>query len=236
MSPTPSKSESPVHSSPSSPIFHYSPLPNLNESPLLLPRQRSTPHTRVQQQLIPPSEPTACNCECKEAIKALEIHINRRFDELFALLRQQSPHTQHTLSNHHTTPQSHNHTNDHVTPPANSSSNHLAEDSTHSPDGATSMGLTNDTLLQIRNLACSKENFAVRLVRETFQPHELVGRNVVGKRGKQSLDPVRIQSIKKLVTQFYPVPPMEIESVWRGCRKAIDSFLRKPRKNQNIDS
>ena len=67
--------------------------------------------------------------------------------------------------------------------------NHLAaEHSEHSPDGATSMGLTNDTLIQIRNLACLNEHFAVWLVCETSQPHDLFGRNVIGKRGKQSLD------------------------------------------------
>lgn len=79
--------------------------------------------------------------------------------------------------------------------------------------------------LHIRSKTCT--NFAVRLVREMFERSELFGRNVCGVRGKLPMDPVRINRIKDLVNQFYPSSLAERELVWRNCRKAIDSFLRK---------
>jgi hypothetical protein len=60
-----------------------------------------------------------------------------------------------------------------------------------------------------------------------FEPHELVGRNVSGVRGKKPLDGSKIGQIKKTVNQFYPVPTAEALETWKNCRKAIDSFLRK---------
>ena len=84
-----------------------------------------------------------------------------------------------------------------------------------------------DNILQLRNQSSSATSFAVKLVRQMFEPHELVGRNVSGVRGKKPLDGSKIGQIKKTVNQFYPVPTAEALETWKNCRKAIDSFLRK---------
>jgi hypothetical protein len=60
-----------------------------------------------------------------------------------------------------------------------------------------------------------------------FEPHELVGRNVSGVRGKKPLDGRKIGKIKETVNQFYPARTAEALETWKNCRKAIDSFLRK---------
>jgi uncharacterized protein (UPF0276 family) len=62
-----------------------------------------------------------------------------------------------------------------------------------------------------------------------FEPHELVGRNVSGVRGKKPLDRSKIRKIKETVNQFYPARTAEALETCKNCRKAIDSFLRKTR-------
>ena len=64
-------------------------------------------------------------------------------------------------------------------------------------------------------------------IRAFFTRPELKGKNVSGMRGKEQLDPEQITKIKNFVYEFYPTPPSERELVWRECRKAIDSYLRK---------
>ena len=87
--------------------------------------------------------------------------------------------------------------------------------------------LDNDRLIHIHHQANSSANFAVRLVRELFTTPELIGRNVAGARGKEQLDPARVEKIMGLVNQFYPAPPVEKMEIFRKCRKGIDSYLRK---------
>lgn len=87
--------------------------------------------------------------------------------------------------------------------------------------------LDNDRLIHIHHQANSPANFAVRLVRELFATQELIGRNVTGVRGKEQLDPSRVEKIMGLVNQFYPAPPVERIEICRKCRKGIDSYLRK---------
>ena len=60
-----------------------------------------------------------------------------------------------------------------------------------------------------------------------FGPHELVGRNVSGVRGKKLLDGSKIGKIKETVNQFYPARTAEHLTPGKNCRKAIDTFLRK---------
>ena len=79
-----------------------------------------------------------------------------------------------------------------------------------SPDNQDG-SLKKDSLLAIRARASSSMNFAVRLLREFFMPADLRGKNVSGMRGKDQLDPARIQKIKNLVYEFYPTPPSERE-------------------------
>lgn len=83
------------------------------------------------------------------------------------------------------------------------------------------------SLVTIKAQSSSSMNFAVRLLRAFFTRPELKGKNVSGMRGKEQLDPEQITKIKNFVYEFYPTPPSERELVWRECRKAIDSYLRK---------
>ena len=111
-------------------------------------------------------------------------------------------------------------------PTSNQPQSMEAEDNEISPDNQDG-SLKKDSLFAIRARASSSMNFAVRLLREFFMPVELKGKNVSGSRGKDQLDPARIQKIKNYVYEFYPTPPSERDCVWRECRKAIDSYLRK---------
>ena len=60
----------------------------------------------------------------------------------------------------------------------------------------------NDALFQIRSSSTSGKNFAVRLVRHFFEPHELDGRNVRGVGDKLPLNPEKMENIKKRIIQI----------------------------------
>jgi len=65
-------------------------------------------------------------------------------------------------------------------------------------------------------------------MRELFQPTELQGKNIAGARGKDQVDPDRVQLIRDAVDQFYPLAAVDMASGWRECRKAMDEYLRRP--------
>ena len=119
--------------------------------------------------------------------------------------------------------------------PHETSSRHTAptnDETTKSPEvllpsNHSECSISSDNLVQIRKGASSSKNFAVHLMREMFQHTELVGRNICGMRGKMQVDPSRVKKIKELMLQFYPTAPSEREVIWRNCRKAMDSYLRK---------
>ena len=70
-------------------------------------------------------------------------------------------------------------------------------------------------------------NFAVRILREICPAQELVGKNIRGARGRQAVDPSKVEQIRELIKKHYPAPPSESERNWRECRKAIDSFKKQ---------
>ena len=84
-----------------------------------------------------------------------------------------------------------------------------------------------ERLMVIRSEASSIMNFAVRILREICPAQELVGKNISGARGKQAVNPSKVEQIRELIKKYYPAPPSESERNWRECRKAMDSFLRK---------
>ena len=88
-------------------------------------------------------------------------------------------------------------------------------------------GIPYERLMVIRSEASSIMNFAVRILREICPAQELVGKNISGARGKQAVDPSKVEQIRELIKKYYPAPPSETERNWRECRKAMDSFLRK---------
>ncbi|CAB3990487.1 Hypothetical predicted protein [Paramuricea clavata] len=87
--------------------------------------------------------------------------------------------------------------------------------------------MIDDNILQLRNQSSSATSFAVKLVRQMFELHELVGKNVSSIRRKKLLDGSKIVKIKEPVNQFYPAPTAKALETWKNCRKAIDSFLQK---------
>ena len=101
------------------------------------------------------------------------------------------------------------------------------EEETPSQDVVPEVDPSSETLLLIRAQASSSKNFAVKLLRNMFKTCELRGRNICGVRGKEPVDPVRVAKIKQYIQRFYPGSPYEQENIWRDCRKAMDSFLRK---------
>ncbi len=101
------------------------------------------------------------------------------------------------------------------------------------PSSDQQVTLINDSIVQLRHQSSSATSFAVKLVRQMFEMHELVGRNVSGVRGKKPLDWHKIKKIREIVSQFYPAPTAEAMETWKNCRKAIDSFLRK---NHNVSN
>ena len=115
-----------------------------------------------------------------------------------------------------------------VAPDQPQQSSNLSEMSPES----TSSKLPHEKLMTLRAQASSSMNFAVRLLRELCPTQELIGKNINGVRGKQAVEPNKVELIRTLVSRFYPSPPGEMDRIWRECRKAMDSFLRKiPRKN-----
>ncbi len=104
---------------------------------------------------------------------------------------------------------------------------------TAEPSSDQQVTLINDSIVQLRHQSSSATSFAVKLVRQMFETHELVGRNVSGVRGKKPLDGNKITKIREIVCQFYPAPTAEAMETWKNCRKAIDSFLRK---NHNVSN
>ena len=96
---------------------------------------------------------------------------------------------------------------------------------------STSSQLPHERLMVLRAQASSSMNFAVRLLRELCPTQELIGKNINGVRGKQAVESNKVELIKTLVSRFYPSPPGEAERIWRECRKAMDSFLRKIPRN-----
>ena len=111
-----------------------------------------------------------------------------------------------------------------VTPDQRKQSSNLSEMSPES----TSSQLPHERLMALRTQASSSMNFAVCLFRELCPTQELIGKNINGVRGKQAVEPNKVE----LIRTFYPSPPGETERIWRECLKAMDSFLHKiPRKN-----
>jgi len=83
-------------------------------------------------------------------------------------------------------------------------------------------------LASIRARSCSRQNFAVNLVRSLFTVNERKVSNVAGVLGKKKLDPKRIVRIKEATFQTYPLEAGEtIVGAWALCIKSIDESCRR---------
>ena len=81
-----------------------------------------------------------------------------------------------------------------------------------------------EQLFQLKNMAKSRPNFAVQLLKRLFEPSELKGRNIAGAKGKGKVDPTKVNEIKQIVNSFFPVSASEDLSAWRDCRRAMDNI------------
>ena len=93
--------------------------------------------------------------------------------------------------------------------------------------GDSNLPITQGRLIVLKARSTSTMNFSVHLLRELFTKEELEGRNISGLRGKNKVDPERVDMIKEMVFKSYNTEPSDKEKVWGHCRKAMDSFLRK---------
>ena len=92
--------------------------------------------------------------------------------------------------------------------------------------------ISRDNIIALQAKSNSTMNFAVRLMREMFTLDELDGKNIAGARGKDRVDPDRVEIIKDIVFQVYRTSPSDKEFVWRCCRKAMDSFMRRIKRDR----
>ncbi|KAJ7357443.1 BEN domain-containing protein 3 [Desmophyllum pertusum] len=92
--------------------------------------------------------------------------------------------------------------------------------------------ISRDNIISMQAKSTSTMNFAVRLMRELFTLEELEGKNISGARGKDRVDPNRVEIIKEIVFQVYRTSPSDRDLVWRCCRKAMDSFMRRMKRER----
>ena len=92
--------------------------------------------------------------------------------------------------------------------------------------------ISRDNIIALQAKSNSTMNFAVRLMREMFTLDELEGKNIAGARGKDRVDPNRVEIIKDIVFQVYRTSPSDRDYVWRCCRKAMDSFMRRMKRER----
>ena len=63
---------------------------------------------------------------------------------------------------------------------------------------------------------------------------ELEGKNIQGCRGKDRVDPKRLEMIKEIVFKVYRTVPSDKDMVWRYCRSAMNSFLRRVKYERTL--
>ena len=97
-----------------------------------------------------------------------------------------------------------------------------------------SIPLNSDVIMNIRYVSSSRRNFSANLNHKLFTMDERKMSNVNGVLGKSKLDPVRVQYIRKVTFQIYPVTSKESEAVeWSSCISAIDEVNRRLNSKKN---
>ena len=86
--------------------------------------------------------------------------------------------------------------------------------------------LSMESLLALKEKACSEGNFAVHLLREFFRDEELKNKNVSGKKGKEPLDPARMGKIRACYFKMYPCNREQEKHKWSRCTESINTYLR----------
>ena len=86
----------------------------------------------------------------------------------------------------------------------------------------------------MRIQSASRRNFAKNIAVLAFTKQERMTSNVKGVLGKKALSPNRIERIKQIVFNHFPLETGEkYEKEWSNCRKAIDENSRKLKQVEN---
>ena len=101
----------------------------------------------------------------------------------------------------------------------------------------THYGVSKEDINTLARKACSRGNFAVKIMQIVFNKEELVGRNCNGKKGKMALDSSKISLVKSVVSRVYNVPTTscKFEEMWKKCVVAIDECLRRASKPPTLN-
>ena len=85
-----------------------------------------------------------------------------------------------------------------------------------------------EKLVSVRIQSSSKRSFAKNVAVLAFTRQERMTSNVKGVLGKKQLSPNRIEKIKQVVFNHFPLETGETyEKAWSSCRNAIDENSRK---------
>lgn len=98
--------------------------------------------------------------------------------------------------------------------------------------GDLNFPISREVLIMLHQKSNSTMNFSVQLLRELFTLEELEGKNISGSRGKDKVDPERVEMIKEMVFKVYGTVPSDKEMVWKYCRKAMDAFMRRMKREK----
>ena len=94
-------------------------------------------------------------------------------------------------------------------------------------DSSEVLDIHMDTLVNLESRACSETNFAVQLFKIFFKDEEITNKNISGAKGKELLDPVRIEKIKQYFFQIYPcLEEEDKKKKWSKVCDAINNYIR----------
>ena len=85
--------------------------------------------------------------------------------------------------------------------------------------------------IKLKSKSCSVGNFAQKMIQLLSEPHELINRNCTGTRGKQGLDPIKLEMVKGYVFKLYPCAKSLEDAQWRKCITCMDEYLRRKKKD-----
>lgn len=86
------------------------------------------------------------------------------------------------------------------------------------------------TYESLRLKSLSSGHFATLLIRHLFTLEERSNRNCAGSRGKEALDPLKLEKVKQIVFKYYDDESRQNRvQFWKMCISRIDEFLRRKR-------
>ena len=90
-----------------------------------------------------------------------------------------------------------------------------------------------DTLVKLKDKACSETNFAVQLFKKLFKDEEIKNKNVSGAKGKEPLDPVRIEKRKQYFFEIYPcLEEEDKKKKWSKAGEGVNNYIRGQKRTK----